>query len=176
MNPFAHNPVEIADKALLWISAKFIAFAYRQLAITPVLAIYVPRMTFLMAGSSIFLYNPVAGVALIPGLFLFSFGTFCKLRGDYHNMKKEWNADLYKTYSGKALQEREDKHNRAVVLAFSVTMFVLISTLMGEPQQVVDLPTLPFYVLIGSSILHWMDAADVPEPDDGDLFRRAHTA
>lgn len=169
MNPFDRNPFEIIDRVGLRAGSWLISISYRHLDISPIASRYFPRWMFLATGISTVLTSPSTFLSLLPGLSLFSFGVAAKFLAEHADMKSGWNADLFRKYSAKALKERESILLRSFIVVFSVAMLTLTS---GSESMAADgtpswiMPAL----LLFFALLHWMDAAELPNPDDGDFF------
>lgn len=170
MNPLAHNPFELADRAGLWVASKMIAFGYRNLSIHPVGARQVPRWLFVGLALAIPFFDPSRAKGFLPFLLIFVVVSAMRFIRDLPAIRKQWDAELYRTYGAKALHERESLTFRAILLV--VTIFLLVSPVPGASESLKVPYALSAMQIITLMLLQWIEAAELPEPDDGDFFAK----
>lgn len=170
MNPFSQNPVTFLDECGLAVSARMIRFGYRRLRISPVLLRSLPKAAFIAAALTTAAVNPHVRMPLII-LAMFSTALLSiRLAGESAAIRDKWNARLYRTYSALAIAEREKFFFRQVIVvavAACLTMGVSICIAARVPVAAAFLCFLALQLSVVFG--YWMDAAELPEPDEGDL-------
>ncbi len=175
MNPLVHNPLHLADRAGLWIAGKIMRFAYIIVRVSPVAMLHAPRILFLLFSLGIFVANPMKYFPILLGMALFALLCLPKLHQDLPSIRSDWNAHLYKHYQARALYNRDHNTSFRRFTLLSIPLLTLVS-LNGSSQESLFVSVANLCMLLCLFAGLWLDACDLPEPDDGDAFARPHAA
>jgi hypothetical protein len=175
MNPFSQNPIEFADKMGIRIAEKMIAAAYRKWRINPVTIRHWPRAAFVVATTGSALVGPGDITAMVILSATFALVGIARLTEDLPSIRDGWNARVYRSYSAKALKERESPLIRRALLCVAVPCITIGTSVVWSVTSThsgLIAILFAFFLLMEVSILfgEWMAAAELPEPDDGDFF------
>ena len=177
MNPFSHNPFDVADRAGLYLAERGIAAAYRRGRLSPVLTRHVPRIVFVLAFAWMAMTGPLEKSATIPLVALIALIAAVRITPDVPSMRVAWNADLYRTYGAVALKEREIRVLRWIIIAVIAAVSTVGAAILTSSSTALTGSLGGFLVMqLSLAFGHWAEAAELPEPDDGDLFARPHSA
>lgn len=175
MNPFLQNPVEFTDNAGIRIAEKIIAAAYRKWRVNPILMLHSPRAAFVVATTAAALIGPTGGsMPMIILAATFGLIGFARLSEDLPSIRGGWNANAFRSFSAKALKERETPLLRRAMLCIAVTCITIgtsIAWAVSVPNSGLMAIVFCCFLVMECSILfgEWMAAAELPEPDDGDF-------
>lgn len=173
-NPFAHNPFEILDRVGMWTASRAMRFVYRGFRVNPIVMHHVPRALFALCGGIIFLSDPLGHLVMPLGLLLFGLICLPKLRRDLPAIRSEWDLTLYRRYQARALADRDTLAFRSFTLVIVLLMAVVSLNSFSWDNAMVCIADMIMLACLLSSM--WFDVCDLPEPDDGDVFARPHTA
>ncbi|MNU58952.1 hypothetical protein D3C71_481020 [compost metagenome] len=177
MNPFAQNPVEFADNAGIRLAGRMIATAYRRWGVNPVVARHAPRAALIAATITMALIYPAGAMAPLVLAAAFTMSALGELSSDLPSIRAGWNASAFRSYSAKAMKEREDTLFRRIMLCAAV-IFITAGTSIAWSSTAVHMavPFACFLVMeLGILFKEWMAAAELPEPDDGDFAAAPQT-
>jgi hypothetical protein len=177
MNPLAHNPFELADRAGLWLAAKIMAHAYRNHRVNPVVIRQLPRWAYVGSGITLIVLEPAKMMLTAGFVVIFGFMSYLRLMYDLPCIRADWNADRYREYSAKALAERDNftTLRSASLVTFVTILFVFASPYVSEKLSI-STASLCITMLLSVVALFWVEAAELPEPDDGDPYARPQSA
>jgi hypothetical protein len=171
------------DDVLLYCAAKAMLLAYKGFGVNPLAVQFRPALYAIAISSLAFLimsvdvdpyYLLVAGLCALWAIRFWR--NLATLRAD---SMKEWSADLYRTYGGKAAVLRTQTAWVRYLMLFGALGMTLIS-FSDFLQEISRLSTwqrcifpLDIWALVA---LAYSMSAEPPEPDDGDRFKVAHRA
>lgn len=174
MNPFASNPFELFDRAGLWVAAKAVKLAYALFRISPILTQHAPRGLFILFGIAMVLADPAGHVFTLIAMVIFALLCRPKFLADLPSIRSDWDARLYKTYQAQALEERDNFKLRSFMQMVMLLLFVQnIGTLSSKSMF---LAVANLCMLLCMFAAFWIDACDLPKPDDGDALTKPHLA
>ncbi len=169
MNPLAQNPVEFADALGIRISAKIIAAGYRKFGINPIMMRHVPRAALTVDTAAMAVAGPADGLPMLVLALSFALSSVFKIQEDLPSIHADWNADVFRSYSAKALMARENTVLRRILLCVTVALSTIGTGIVYSTTVPLAVPFACFLVMGFSFIFdEWFAAAELPEPDDGD--------
>lgn len=170
MNPLAQNPFEFADKVGLHLAKQAIEIAYRRLHVSPALSRHIPRVTFAFGITAMAAAGPAADALIISLSAIFPVVAVARIIPDLPDIRTTWNADLYRKYGAIALKEREIRIFRWAVIALVAVISVAGLAMFSSFGRTFSWLMAAFMVLqISLLASHFAEAAELPEPDDGDF-------
>lgn len=171
MNPFAQNPVEFADTVGIRLAGKMIATAYRKWGINPIVARHAPRAALIATTITMAFISPAGAMAPLVLAAAFIMSALGELSNDVPSIKAGWNASAFRAYSAKAMRERETPIFRRVMICAALICITVGTSIAWSATSVHMAVPFACFLVMELSILfkEWAAAAELPEPEDGDL-------